>query len=328
MIELHFSIIVPVYNRPDEMREFLESLANQTDKNFEVMVMEGDSTIPCKDVCKDFSSKLNIRYIHEPNSGRSRRRNLGVEMASGNYCLLFDSDCIIPPNYISNVRELLSKNYVDCYGGPDNADESFSDTQKAINYSMTSIMTTGGIRGGMKNSDKFLPRSFNMGFSKAVYEKVGGYREMIGEDIDLSMKIKEAGFKTALFKEAYVYHKRKIDFKKFYKQVYTFGKARILLSKLHKNALKLVFLLPVCFVLGNILLVLLSIIFQNALFLLPIAIYILAIFIESFIKNKSIKIAFLSIATSYIQLFGYGFGFLDELMTCRASKAAQEEAYQ
>ena len=324
---MKFSIIVPVYNRSEEINEFLNRLKNQTDKDFEVIIMEGTCVDTCKSVVENYSNSLNIKYFEE-NTGRSTRRNHGMAYASGDYFLLFDSDCIIPPHYISVVRDSLSKNYLDCFGGPDNADDTFSTLQLAINYSMTSIMTTGGIRGGRKKMKNFMPRAFNMGFSKEVFEKTNGYREMIGEDVDLSMRIKEAGFSVGLISNAFVFHKRRISLKGFFKQVNTFGKARILLSSLHPGSFKIMHLLPSCFFLGNVFLLLLSIIFCNALFLLPLLIYVLLIFCESLIKNKNINIALLSIVTSYFQLFGYGIGYLDEFFTRRASKKNAESLYR
>lgn len=337
---LHLSIIVPVYNRPDEVSELLESLACQTDSVFEVLIMEGDSENRCDGICEQFSEKLNIKYHYFPQDSRSARRNRGMDLASGNYFLFFDSDCILPETYIQIVKSKLSEDYVDCFGGPDSADQDFSNTQRAINYSMTSFMTTGGIRGGTKKVDKFNPRTFNMGFSKEVYEKVGGFKDIIGEDIDQSLRIREAGFRIRLLKEAFLYHKRKINLKKFFKQVNTFGKARILLATLHPGSLKPVYLLPTFFFLGNVFLVLMAIISLLGKFccdcalgrfwwmwLLPIALYIVAIFTESLLMNKSIKIALLSIVTSYIQLCGYGLGFIDEFLTRRASKKSQETIY-
>ncbi|MBR3572894.1 MAG: glycosyltransferase [Bacteroidales bacterium] len=338
--EIKLSIIVPVYNRPDEVTELLESLSKQTDKGFEVLIMEGDSPNKCDHVCAQFADKVTVKHHFYPEYSRSQRRNKGMKLASGNYFLFFDSDCIIPPDYIAIVKRKLQEEYVDCYGGPDSAEQDFSDTQLAINYSMTSMMTTGGIRGGTKKVNKFLPRTFNMGFSKEVYEKVGGFKDIIGEDIDQSLRIREAGFKIKLIKEAFLYHKRKIDLKKFYNQVNTFGKARILLTTLHPGSFKIVYLLPTCFFLGNAALLLMAIIslitglFHDCAFgrfwwiwLLPIVFYMIAIFFESLLKNKKVKIALLSILTSYIQLCGYGIGFLDELFTRRASKKSQETIY-
>lgn len=326
-VKIEFSIIVPVYNRPQEMKEFLESLAAQTDLNFEVMIMEDECKESCEGVCKQFADLLNIRF-YQIKTGRSERRNIGMQKATGNYFLLFDSDCILPPNYIHVLRESLQNDYVDCYGGPDSADSTFSDLQLAINYSMTSIMTTGGIRGGMKNVNKYLPRTFNMGFSRKVFDTTGGYLDMIGEDVDLSMRIKESGFSVRLIKEAFVFHKRRVTFKSFFKQVNTFGKARILLTARHKGSLKIMHLFPSCFFLGNIMLVLLSIIFCSLWWMSPIILYIVAIFVESLIKNRKIKIAFMSIIASYAQLCGYGMGFLEELITREASKKSSETLYR
>lgn len=330
-----FSIIVPVYNRPDEMAELLESLTKQTDRDFEVLVLEDGSDLPCDKVCKRYEDKLDLHYYFMPGTGRSERRNYGMAHAKGDWFILFDSDVIVPPQYIATVRaELAKQPEIDCYGGPDAADDSFSDVQKAINYSMTSIMTTGGIRGAMKNKKKFSPRSFNMGISKKCFEMVGGYRNIVSEDIDLSLRIQQAGFKTTLIPEAYVYHKRRVDWKKFFKQVNTFGKGRVLLGELHPGSMKLVHLMPAAFVIGNIALVLAAAIlafidWRLALIVLaPIGLYVLGIFCESLLKNKSLKIASLSIAAAYIQLFGYGLGFLGECITHKARKANQEEMYR
>lgn len=324
----YFSVIVPVYNRPDEVDELLDSLVKQTNKDFEVLIVEDGSTLKCEDVCNKYVDKLDLKYLFKPNSGRSETRNYGMERANGEYFIIFDSDVILPSNYFEIVRKNLEADYIDCYGGPDSADDSFSIVQKAINYSMTSIMTTGGIRGATKNVDKFSPRSFNMGMSKEVFQKVGGYKNMIGEDIDLSFRIKQAGFKTRLFRDAYVFHKRRVSFKKFYRQVNTFGKGRVLLSKIHPGTLKAVHLLPMFFVLGNLALAALAAIFLNPWFLLPLGVYVIAVFFESLIKNKKLSIAILSIVASYWQLFGYGTGFMGELITRKAGKSSQEKLYK
>ena len=325
---MRISIIVPVYNRPAEVRELLESLSKQTDPDFEVVIVEDGSTDPCKSICETYSGRLDILYLSKPNGGRSCARNYGMDHASGDYFIIFDSDCIMPPEYVETVRRCLIEEYVDCFGGPDNADASFSDMQKAINYSMTSFMTTGGIRGATKNKEKFTPRSFNMGISKECYQKVGGFRDTISEDIDLSFRIKEAGFATRLFPEAYVYHKRRVSLKKFFRQVNTFGRGRLVLNKLHPGALKAVHLMPACFVLGNIFLILMALVFRNPIWLLPLGLYVICLFLESLLKNRSLKIALLSIAASYVQLFGYGLGFLDELLAHRTIGKGQEEIFK
>lgn len=303
-----YSIIIPVYNRPDEVKELLESLNNQTCSNFELVLVEDGSSRTSEEAVREYSEKLEIRYFFKPNTGRSDTRNYGMERATGNYFVFFDSDCIIPPDYFSIVTKNLKNNPADCFGGPDNAHESFSDLQKAINYSMTSFFTTGGIRGGKKQLEKFTPRTFNMGFSRKVYEAVGGFKDMFGEDIDLSIRIREAGFSTRLIRDAFVYHKRRVDLRSFYRQVYVFGMARIDLYRLYPDSLKAVHALPAVFTAGSILLLLLSFFYIWAI--LPLAFYLLVIFTDSLIRNKNIKIAALSVLTGIIQLTGYGFGFI------------------
>lgn len=309
IVSPYFSVIIPVYNRPDEVRELLESLKQQTETGFEIILVEDGSDKRCDTVAEEYGKELNIRYFYKENSGRSLTRNYGMERADGEYLVFFDSDCIIPPHYFEQVKKELDHCYTDCYGGPDNAHSSFSRLQKAINYSMTSFFTTGGIRGSKKKGlEKFSPRTFNMGFSQTVYKKVGGFKDMFGEDIDLSMRIREAGFSIALFHEAFVYHKRRVSLKSFFRQVHVFGMARVDLALLHPGSLKVVHLLPALFTLGLLFLVIAS--FFCVWALLPLAIYFAALFTESLIKNKSLPIAALSVVTSIIQLTGYGYGFL------------------
>jgi len=306
---INFSIIIPVYNRPDEVDELLESLTKQTFKDFEIIIVEDGSSKNCKSEIEKYKQKLNLKYFEKENTGPGTTRNYGAERASGNYFVFFDSDCLIPENYFEIVNKKLSEKYLDSYGGPDAAHASFTNIQKAISYSMTSFFTTGGIRGGKETIDKFHPRSFNMGFSKQVFETTKGFSTMrFGEDVDMSLRILENNFKAGLIKEAFVYHKRRTDFKKFFKQVYNSGIARINLFKRHKNSLKLVHFFPSVFFIGNIFLLLLSIL--CLFFLIPILLYSLLIFVDSSIKNKSIVIGFLSIISSYFQLFGYGIGFI------------------
>ena len=304
----YFSVIIPVYNRPDEVRELLESLSKQTLKDFEVLLIEDGSVNRCDTVAQEFDKDLNICYFYKENSGRSLTRNYGMERASGEYLIFFDSDCIIPERYFEIVKARLEEDYVDCFGGPDAAHSSFSNLQKAISYSMTSFFTTGGIRGGKNGMEKFTPRTFNMGFSKEVYKRVGGFKDMFGEDIDLSLRIQKAGFHTVLIRDALVYHKRRVSFRSFYRQVSVFGRARVDLYLLHPESLKIVHLLPAAFVLGSLILILLS--FFCIWALLPLIVYFFALFFESLVCNHSLRIAGLSVLTSIIQLGGYGIGFL------------------
>jgi glycosyltransferase involved in cell wall biosynthesis len=306
---MFFSIIVPIYNRPDEAAELLESLSKQTYRDFELVLVEDGSTKPCKAEVERFSNVLNINYIVKENTGRSDTRNVGMKNAKGDYFIFFDSDCIIPAHYFETVNNSLSDDYADCFGGPDKEHPSFNTMQKAINYAMTSFLTTGGIRGGKVNMEKFKPRTFNMGFSRAVYEKTGGFKDMYGEDIDLSIRINNGGFVTKLYRDAFVFHKRRVDLKRFYRQVNIFGQARINLYKLYPDSLKLVHTLPAVFVLGSVLLLILSV-FVTPCFLLFLAFYLFILFLDALAKTKSIKIAGLAIITSLIQIYGYGLGFI------------------
>ncbi|MDE5574544.1 MAG: glycosyltransferase [Bacteroidales bacterium] len=309
-MELKYSIIIPVFNRPDEMAEMLASLAEQTERNFEVVVVEDGSTLPCKEEVDRYAEVLEIQYVSKPNTGRSDTRNVGMRHARGDYFLFFDSDCILPPEYIQTLNRCLQNDYTDCFGGPDRALPTFTDMQKAVNFAMTSFLTTGGIRGsGKVCMEKFHPRSFNMGLSRAVYEKVGGFADMFGEDIDLSIRIRQAGFRTLLFPEVSVYHKRRVNLKKFFRQVYNFGQARIFLYRLHPESLKTVHALPALFVLGEAALLLLAV-FHTPYWLLLLALYCLMLFCASALKNKSLKIALLSVVTGFVQLNGYGCGFI------------------
>ncbi|MBD5335282.1 MAG: glycosyltransferase [Duncaniella sp.] len=303
-----FSVIVPVYNRIDEVRDLLGSLSAQTLKNFEVVIVEDGSTAPCEEAVREVRD-VDVSYYYKENEGRSIARNYGLERARGDYFIFFDSDCVIPPDYFATLTQELDAHPTDCFGGPDSAHESFSSTQKAINFAMTSFLTTGGIRGGKVSLEKFVPRTFNMGFARKVYEKVGGFREMFSEDIDMSTRIREAGFSIALVRPAYVYHKRRIDLKKFLRQVYVFGMSRITLKLLYPGSLKAVHALPAIAVLIGLALVVLAIT-VSPWFLLPLAIYLAAIFIAALISTRSIVIAAKAVPASVIQICGYGCGFI------------------
>lgn len=322
---MKYSIIVPVFNRPDEVDELLKSLTHQSVSNFEVIIVEDGSSKPCSDICKKYESILDIHYYYKENSGPGQSRNYGAERAQGEYLLILDSDVVLPENYIRAIDEELGHEPADAFGGPDRAHDSFTDTQKAISYSMTSFFTTGGIRGGKKKLDKFYPRSFNMGIRKDVYTRLGGFSKMrFGEDIDFSIRIFKAGYRCRLFPEAWVFHKRRTDFTKFFRQVYNSGIARINLYKKYPESLKLVHLLPMVFTVGTILLILISLIGfilmvcdtkqwlgLCAMPWIPIFLYALIIFSDSTLSNKNVKIGVLSIASAFIQLIGYGLGFLE-----------------
>ena len=327
---MKYAIIVPVYNRPDEVAELLESLTLQTFKDFEVIIVEDGSQNPCEAVCKQYEKLLDIKYFIKENSGPGQSRNYGAVHSTGEYLLILDSDVVLPAGYLVAIEKELCCEPVDAFGGPDCAHDSFTNTQKAISYSMTSFFTTGGIRGGKKKLDKFYPRSFNMGIRRDVYERLGGFSKMrFGEDIDFSIRIFKAGYTCRLFPEAWVWHKRRTDFRKFWRQVYNSGIARINLYKKYPESLKFVHLLPMLFTVGCTLLALLFILgivlffilpagmmqarglALSLLTLLPLLLYAFLIFADATSKNASAKIGLLSIGAAFIQLTGYGCGFIE-----------------
>lgn len=306
---MKYSFIIPVYNRPDEVDELLESLTKQTVRDFEVVVVEDGSSVPCRAIADKYADRLDIHYYDKENSGPGQTRNYGVERAAGKYMLILDSDCILPENYLAAVEAELHGEAADAFGGPDRAHDSFTNVQKAINYAMTSFFTTGGIRGGKKKLDKFYPRSFNMGIRKEVYQSLGGFSKMrFGEDIDFSIRIFKAGYRCRLFPEAWVWHKRRTDLKKFFKQVHNSGIARINLYKKYPESLKPVHLLPALFT-SSIAFLLLASLFWKVCLSLPL-LFAIIICTDAAIRNKSLKIGLISVAASFIQLTGYGTGFL------------------
>lgn len=323
---LDFSIIVPVYNRPEELSGLLQSLCRQTDVDFEVVVVEDGSTDSSEHIVEAFKHKLNLVYYYKENSGPGLSRNYGVQKAKGNYYIFFDSDCEIPESYIAIVRKSLLENYTDAFGGPDKAAPTFTPIQKAINYSMTSWLTTGGIRGQKNTMEKFHPRSFNMGFSKAVFEKTAGFSKMrFGEDVDLSIRIFEAGFAVQLIAAAFVFHKRRTDLKKFFKQVYNSGIARINLYKLHPVSLKLVHFFPTVFLVGMVVCLLLTLL--NLVFFTPVLLLITLLLVDALLKTKHLTIAILAVVASFIQLSGYGAGFIAGIWNRLVLKKEDFEAF-
>ena len=305
---MKYSFVIPVFNRPDEVDELLESLTKQSLQDFEVLIVEDGSSLPCQEVAERYADALNVRYFMKENSGPGGSRNYGVERAKGEYVIILDSDVVLPEGYLQAVDAELNAAPCDAFGGPDRAHESFTPMQKAINYAMTSFFTTGGIRGGKKKMDKFYPRSFNMGVRRTVYAALNGFSNMrFGEDIDFSTRIFEQGYACRLFPEAWVWHKRRTDLRKFFKQVHNSGIARINLYKKYPESLKTVHLLPAAFTLG------VAVLLAGAPFclysLLPIALYALLVCTDSTLRNKSLRIGVYSIAAAFIQLIGYGTGF-------------------
>lgn len=304
-----YSVIVPVYNRIDEVDDLLRSLASQTFRDFETIIVEDGSTEPCREAVGRYRDRLDVSYYYKENEGRSIARNYGIERSKGDMLVFFDSDCVIPADYFEKLDRELSARPLDCFGGPDAAHSSFTPVQKAISFAMTSFLTTGGIRGGKVQMEKFVPRSFNMGYTRRVYDRVGGFREMFSEDIDMSTRIRQAGFSIALIRNAAVYHKRRVDFRKFWRQVHVFGMSRITLKLLYPDSLKLVHMLPALAVVIGLALLLLGI-FQSPWWFLPLGVYAVAILIAALIQSKSLKVAALAVPASVVQIVGYGTGFI------------------
>lgn len=307
-----FSIIIPVYNRPQEIEELLSSLQNQEYNDFfEVVIVEDGSDVKSDIVVKKYASDISIRYYEKENTGPGDSRNFGMRHAKGNYFIILDSDVLLPIQYLQIVSNRLTDQYTHAFGGPDAAHENFSPLQKAINYSMTSFLTTGGIRGKKKGVGKFQPRSFNMGMSREAFEKTKGFSDMrAGEDIDLTFRLWEAGFETQLIAEAFVYHKRRNSIPSFFKQTFAFGTARPILNKKYPKTAKFTYWFPSLFALGfdlSILLLIFGYWHLSAFF----ALYLIAVFSDATVENKSIKVGFLSVISSLTQFFGYGLGFLE-----------------
>ena len=303
------SVIVPVFNRADELKELLQSLVKQTDSNFNVIIVDDGSAEKSDQVVSAFRNKLSIQYFYKENSGPGQTRNFGCDKSNADFFVFFDSDCLIPEGYIYQLKKQQANLQV--YGGPDLEHSSFTPVQKAISYSMTSLFTTGGIRGNTNSVEKFHPRSFNMGFSREVYQKTGGFSKLrFGEDIDLSIRILKEGFNAKLLPECFVYHKRRTTFRQFFKQVFNSGIARINLYKRHPGSLKLVHFFPSAFVVYQFLSVPHAIYHSEYWVLYPTILYLLLIFIDSTRRFKNLWVALLSVLASMIQLFGYGTGFI------------------
>ena len=310
-----YSIIIPVYNRPQEVAELLSSLTKQSYKNFEVLIVEDGSSQRCDVVVDHYREKLLVQYFYKPNSGPGPSRNFGYGKAQGEYLIVFDSDCIIPPDYLMIVENHLRVDKLDAWGGPDRASEDFTPAQRAMGYTMSSVFTTGGIRGNKKSVGWFQPRSFNMGISREVFEKTGGFNfTHLAEDIEFSIRIKRAGFKVGLIADAYVYHKRRADLMSFYHQVYNFGRGRIMVGRVFPEEVKLAHWFPTLFVLGVVVIVVLIPFYPHLSIAIALcyAAYLVLIFSHSLYKNKNLFVALLSMPSALLQLWGYGSGFFKE----------------
>ncbi|MDO5106199.1 glycosyltransferase family 2 protein [Capnocytophaga sp.] len=325
---MKYSFIIPVYNRPDEVDELLRSLTKQSYPNdFEVVIIEDGSSIPSKEVCEKYSEILQIKYLFKENSGPGASRNYGMERAANDYFIILDSDCLLPEYYLEAVDDFLQKKYVDCFGGADDADASFTDIQKAINYVMTSLLTTGGIRGNHKSVQKFEPRSFNMGLSRKAFQATKGFGKIHpGEDPDLVIRLWQQGFETAFIEDAFVYHKRRISWGKFKTQVSKFGQTRAILNHWHPHTKKATFWLPFCFSVGLLTSVLFACLgyFEG---LYVYGCYFIFLLLDSSRSNKSLKIGILSVWAVLVQFFGYGFGFFSATLKLTFSNKKPEQLF-
>lgn len=303
-----FSIIVPVYNRPDEIADLMKSLAAQTDMGFEIVIVEDGSTVTCKEEALANVGDCSLQYFYKENEGRSIARNYGMDRARGDFFIFVDSDCILPPFYIERLRKEIESRDIKFFGGPDAAHESFTPTQKAINFAMTAFLTTGGIRGGKVRMEKFVPRTFNMGYAKEVYRKAGGFREMFSEDIDMSTRVRQAGYDPVLLRDCFVYHKRRGNLRKFWRQVHVFGMSRITLQLIYPGSMKAVHWAPAIFVIGSLALLIAG--FFNPWFWLPLGVYLMLLWAGALMQTGSLKVSFIAVAAGIVQLYGYGTGFI------------------
>jgi glycosyltransferase involved in cell wall biosynthesis len=323
-----FSFIIPVYNRPDEINELLESFLNfEGEHNYEIVIVEDGSTETSESIVNQFKDQLDISYYFKRNTGPGDSRNYGMQKAKGNYFIILDSDVLLPSNYLKEVKQFLSTSYYDCFGGPDAAHSSFTDLQKAINFAMTSFITTGGIRGGKQKVDDFQPRSFNMGLSKKAFLASGGFGKIHpGEDPDLSLRLHQLGFKTTLINDAYVYHKRRVSWSKFYKQVTKFGMVRPILNQWHPSSRSIVYWFPTVFSLGLIVSILMAV-FQINFMLYLYGLYFIIAFVLALISNRSFSVALQALLAIVVQFFGYGYGFLKSTFNLVLLKRNPEKTF-
>lgn len=313
-----YSVVIPVYNRPEELDELLRSLVNQTFQNFEVIVVEDGSTISSKEICTRYESVIPLKYLVKENTGPGSSRNFGFTHARGNYLVVFDSDCILPQDYFSSVENFLTNLPADAWGGPDKGHENFTPLQQAMAHTMSSFLTTGGIRGAKSRSENFQPRSFNMGISRAVLNKIGGFTfDRLAEDIELSIRMKKAGFRVALIPEAFVYHKRRSTLRQFFNQVQGFGRGRVRVGKVHPGEIKLTHWFPFFFLCGLAGIPLIALLSQQLALVAAwlLAIYLIAIFLDGWRVTGSLWVGLLSVPSAVVQLMGYGLGFVKEYLS-------------
>lgn len=292
-----------------EVQELMESLSLLEYRNFEVIIVEDGSSDTCKTQVDKYQHVMDLQYFFKANTGPGDSRNFGATKATGDYLIFFDSDCLIPSNYLTVVNESLASNPLNVFGGPDRAHPDFSEVQKAISYAMTSLLTTGGIRGHRNAASRFQPRSFNMGVDRHVFSKVRGFANLHpGEDPDLVYRLSKQGFTIGLISEAFVYHKRRIDLNKFSRQIYKFGLARTILMKWHSDSRKIVFWLPTLLLIAGIALLVMG--FQQSYAWWAVLIGLLVILLDAISTTRSITTAMLGTVATVVQVASYGWGFV------------------
>ena len=327
-MDLKFSIIIPVYNRPTELDELLDSISRQEYRDdFEIIVVEDGSDISSEKIVKNYQDQLKINYFFKENSGPGLSRNFGMEKSTGKYFIILDSDCILPEQYLTEVSNALISHFTDAFGGADTAHESFNSSQQAISYAMTSVLTTGGIRGNKNMKNKFQPRSFNMGLSKKAFIETKGFGDLnYGEDIDFTFRLWKKGFKSQFIENAYVFHKRRVSWQSFFNQTYNFGAARPILNVLHPGTSKITYWFPTIFIMFMDIAII-SLFFSIEILIIFLFVYLMLIFMNSLYKNKHLTVAFKSIIAALVMFYGYGLGFLRSTVRLHLLKKSTKDTF-
>ncbi len=316
--DIFISVITPSYNRASELEHLMRSISAQSiDHNlFELIISDDGSTDDTEALINSWQEKasFSIKYISQENKGPGAARNHGLEKSIGELILFIDSDCEAHPKWIETIVDEYHKSEFDACGGPDGGKKDFTLLQKAIDYSMTSFFTTGGMRGhSEKMISKFYPRTHNMGVKRDKYEAVGGFGNLRhGQDIEFSHRIRTSGGKIRFIKNALVYHRRRTSLRQFIKQVFNWGVARINLGKIDTAMLEPVHFLPSLSILLSLFIIL--IIYQldwgiSEIFLLffsPLSIICLL----GALNKKDLRVFPILLLVIPIQIFGYGLGFL------------------
>jgi len=316
-----FSIIIPSFNRVDEITALLVSMEELRfpRSQFELIIADDGSTDETLHFIKSYSSAsgLNLILVSQSNQGPGAARNLGVAAASGDFFIFIDSDVTVPGHWLEEISKQLQLEGGQAFGGPDTYRDDFPALLKAINHSMNSFLTTGGLRGKKgKSLARYYPRSFNMGLSRALWEKTGGFSKLRhGQDIEFSHRLHQAGAKILFIPKAFVFHKRRTSLKKFFKQVFNWGVARINLYKMNPSMLEPLHALPAVASAGYLLLSLMAFFHPvlKQIWLVFSAFGLLLLLFSSaqaLRQYRSIAVALYVPLVIPIQIFGYGIGFI------------------